>query len=203
MLLDKDLRILDVNKALVKALPPGLQVDVVGKRIIDLFKGLENTDRFKGYLHALETGEPFHTSPYSVHHPDKELWFDSIVFKMDRGLGIRITDITERVQTEKKLVEAQRNDTIERVSAIVAHDVMNPLKIVAQAAEAMKTRPEHSAKMEEIIRNDTARALEMIEELRENTRNLTLRITPTDLSALLSRAVDEVTPSPYSKSDKR
>jgi len=104
-LLDKDLRLLEVNRR-------GLEIigrrrdEVLGRHMRDLVPDAESSGRQAKYMHVLETGEPF-TIDHFVPHPvfgDRN--FILTAFKVGDGLGVIGTDFTERRRAQENLEEA-------------------------------------------------------------------------------------------------
>lgn len=98
--LDANLNIVDINNK-------GLEIwrltrkETIGKHITDLFPKLKNKERYNQYLKVMKTGKPLFSE--EVIHPAQfgEIIFSVRVFKVDNGLGIAATDITETKKNER------------------------------------------------------------------------------------------------------
>jgi PAS domain S-box-containing protein len=56
---DSKLRLMDINLAGLNRFPDGaIKEDLIGKHMLELFPGIEETDRYSKYLSVIESGEP-------------------------------------------------------------------------------------------------------------------------------------------------
>ena len=125
--LDKDLRFVYVNKAVIERGNRKLE-DLIGKHILDVFPEIEDT-RYPAYLRLLETGEPVR---FEVAVSEIEgLYFNILAFKVHDGIGILTMDLTRDIAFENTIMELHRHadqlqhaETLEQVYDIT-FDVMN------------------------------------------------------------------------------
>lgn len=94
--------------------------------------------------------------------------------------------------SEERLRRLQQMDTISRIGATVAHDLRGPLVTISQAAEIARQKKELSDRMLGLIANNAERSLQMIEALREGTREVKVMKRSLDLSPLVKEAVEMV-----------
>jgi len=98
---DSELRLLDFNEAASRF--AGLTETDLGKHILELSPTLEGSSRYKEYLNVIKTGTPFileHSFPRS----DREVrQFSISAFKVNDGLGLFLTDITEQRKVEERI----------------------------------------------------------------------------------------------------
>ena len=90
---DSELKCLLINKAGSEILHVS-QKGVVGKKMRDLFPGIEKTEPYKKYLETLETGEGF-TLFFSRVHDDKEQHLCVKTCNVDGSLVLFVSDVTE------------------------------------------------------------------------------------------------------------
>jgi signal transduction histidine kinase len=83
-------------------------------------------------------------------------------------------------------------NTISRIGATVAHDLRGPLMSISQATEIARAKQELSDKMLLLIADNAKRSLQMIEELREGTREVKVVKKNVDLSSLVTSSVNGV-----------
>jgi len=112
-LFDSELKLVDANKLALKMLHKS-KMDAIGKNVLELSPKLKETGRYDIYKEVIRTGKPF----ISDITPPKE--FGSInlhmrAFKVGNGLGVMVSDITERKKEELRLFKGlieQSNDAI-------------------------------------------------------------------------------------------
>ena len=100
-----------------------------------------------------------------------------------------VTDLTEKEALAKKTSENERFSAIGKVTAMVAHDLRGPLNVVSQATEMMEASPDKAPRMLKLIRENTSRAITILGDLRENTRELELSKIDTDVDALVRKTL--------------
>ncbi len=106
-----------------------------------------------------------------------------------------VSDQTERETLMNDVIDAQRMSAVGRLSAMIAHDLRGPLNTIVQASAMIRRAPDKSDRMLKMIEENAIRALTMIEEVRDRTREMSLNVRSTDLSALVKSVVAE-TPRP-------
>jgi signal transduction histidine kinase len=94
--------------------------------------------------------------------------------------------------SEERLRRLEQMNTISRIGATVAHDLRGPLMSITQATEMARAKQELSDKMLVLIADNAKRSLQMIEELREGTRELKVAKSKVDLSSLVKSSVEGV-----------
>jgi len=105
------------------------------------------------------------------------------------------SNLTEREALLKRAINAERLANVGRFTQVIAHDLKGPLNIISQAAEMTQLHPEREQSMVKMIMENSERALNMIEEMRANTADITLFREYTDLSELVNNAIGR-TPIP-------
>jgi PAS domain S-box-containing protein len=120
---DSQLRLIDVSDRGVKAfLPDKTREEQIGKHISEIVPEVMETGRYEEFLKVIKTGKPFSVDE-AIIHPRYAIRHISIkAFKVQDGMGQVVTDITERVEAEKKLKENE-----ERLRSFMesATDVLN------------------------------------------------------------------------------
>ena len=195
-LYDSELRLLDANPTVIKRFPKGTKKeDLLGKKITELYPEMESTVWYEAYLKVLKTGEPYFNEGISGVSVLNNRIMQASAFKVGNGLGVISRDVTDRELLEEKLRQIEKIDAVSRMSAMLAHDLRGPLSTINQAAEMIKKSPERSHRMLKMIKDNTTRALNMIEEIRAGTKEITPRMEETDLAEMI-RATSEETQIP-------
>jgi len=104
VLLDSELRIVEMNGAALNLFPAGTQKeDVVGKTLEEFAPGAKKRGEVQRFLNVLETGEPLIEN--RIVSPPKfgERYLNYKVFKVGNELGMIITDTTELVEKDRDL----------------------------------------------------------------------------------------------------
>jgi signal transduction histidine kinase/DNA-binding response OmpR family regulator len=133
VLCDANLRVVYVNPAGLARLTRAAQLeDVIGEKLSDVLPSIEPEDRHNSYLEVLETGRPRVIREVTPTPPG--LVLEARVFKVEDGLGVIATDISERDRAEREKAElsgqlhqAQKMEAIGTLASGVAHDFNNLL----------------------------------------------------------------------------
>ncbi len=102
LMFDENLNLVSINPAGEKLLGVSLEADA-GKNITEIVPDIKRTGRHEKYLSVIETGRPFFADDV-IPHPrfgDKHLSIKA--FKVWHGVGMIVSDITERKQMEEAL----------------------------------------------------------------------------------------------------
>lgn len=91
----------------------------------------------------------------------------------------------------RELLEAEQMVTAGRVAAMVGHDLRNPLQTIRSATSILKRTPEKKDEMLDMIERATEQAANMLEELRQRTREPSPQIKETNLADLIKKSVAE------------
>lgn len=105
-LFDQDLRLLYINQSGARAFN-AVPEDLVGRSMIDISPGTENTERYAQFKSVLATGKPMSIDAYA---PPAELGdrrFAVNAFKVAGKLGIILRDVTKAKLSEQRLRESE------------------------------------------------------------------------------------------------
>ncbi len=104
-------------------------------------------------------------------------------------------DITERKRVEEELRVGERLASVVRMASMIGHDLRSPLVTIRNAAGLIERHPERAADWVRMIEENTDRAVAMLDELRNRTRQQPTLILATDLAGLIEATLEE-TPLP-------
>ncbi len=108
------------------------------------------------------------------------------------GIFAAARDVTELRRMQERLRVAEQVEAVDRLSGMVAHDIRSPLTTAYQAIQVAEVSPEKAEVMLSMARKNIGRAIEMIEELRENTRTVAPMLQSVNLGALIEDVVREM-----------
>jgi len=115
-LFDSKLNLVELNNVGVGMLPAGTnKEDVVGKHITALYPEIKEQERYVKYSEVVKTGKPMSVDDVILHPQFGKMHLSVNAFKVGEGLGLIITDITERKQAEMKLRMLATTDTLTEV----------------------------------------------------------------------------------------
>jgi PAS domain S-box-containing protein len=127
-------------------------------------------------------------------------WYEGV---RDANTLIEYTGRLEGMVEEKtsELLDAERMVTAGRIAAMVGHDLRAPLQTIKNAVYLLKRTPDKAEEMMELIEGSVDRAVRMLEELHNQTRDTPLRLEPVDLAEMIRTAVQEAAMTPEIQAD--
>jgi len=192
LIYDAGLRLLDLNNAALAAYPPGTEKKaLIGRKMIDLAPGIESTERYKGFLRVLDTGERFYADSHRVIFEwGMSGWASTWAFRMGKNLGIIRRDVTQYETDKRRILDEEKLAALTRMSQVVAHNLRGPLGAIVQAVNVSKRDPSVQGNMMRIIEENAVKSLTMIADWRSNTRGVTPQTVDTDLVALIGKVAE-------------
>jgi PAS domain S-box-containing protein len=126
-LLDSKLNFININKAGSTGF--GLaREEVIGKNFLDVFPKLKDSKTFEKFLEVLKTGLPYYIDDIDSAPRIRGKYYSVRTFKVGEGLGIIMTDISDRVKAEKTREELeQRRDSFVWMTS---HELRTPLTVL-------------------------------------------------------------------------
>ncbi|GAB1545211.1 hypothetical protein NUACC21_78870 [Scytonema sp. NUACC21] len=184
---------------------------LVGKRLLQVMPGNhENSELFDRYVRVVETGEP-HDIEISYDSDGILGWFRNMAVKLDDGIAISFSDISQRKKDEQErmqLLERERAARAEAESAnhikdeflaVLSHELRSPLNPILGWAKMLRTRKYDekatNRALETIERNAKLQA-QLIEDLLDVSRilrgKLVLNVCPVNLVTIIEAAIETV-----------
>ena len=189
---DAGLRLLDLNNAALAAYPLGTQKRaLIGRKMSDLAPGIESTERYKGFLRVLDTGEQFYEDCHRVIFEwGMGGWASTWAFRMGKNLGLIRRDVTQRETDKRRILEEEKLVALTRMSQVVAHDLRGPLGAIVQAVNVSKRDPSVQGNMMRVIELNAVKSLTMIADWRSNTRDVIPQPVEIDPATLIGKIAE-------------
>ncbi len=188
-----DGRILYANPAMGALL--GYTTDqMLGRRVTD-FQHPEDRGRAADRIKSLLRGGPESPAQYRLIHRDgsvvtSEITSRVIEFEGEPALLSTVRDLTERMELEEQLRQAQKMEAVGQLAGGMAHDFNNLLTVVQVNTELLADRlPEADGQVTddiEELKAAVARGKKLIEKLLAFSRREELKIEPLDLRKLIT-----------------
>ncbi|MFA5868759.1 MAG: PAS domain S-box protein, partial [Candidatus Bathyarchaeia archaeon] len=188
-------KITDVNEATIQAtgVPRG---NLIGSDFSDYFTDPERART--GYKQVFSEGF-VKDYPLTIRHASgklTEVLYNATVYTNlvgeVTGVFAAARDVTEKNRLEKQLIRADRMDAVGKLTAMLAHDLRNPLNFIKQASDTALQEPERAKRLIQLIGENAERSLRMIEDLRSGTKEISLQRASTNLTQLIAKTAEEV-----------
>jgi PAS domain S-box-containing protein len=185
--------------------------ELVGQRLLEVLPGNQtNSELFERYVRVVETGEP-HDIEFFYNTDGIIGWFRNMAVKLEDGVAISFSDITQRKQAEAEreqlLVREQAareqaeaaNRIKDEFLAVLSHELRSPLNPILGWSKLLQTgkldaQASHRA-LETIERNAKLQT-QLIEDLLDVSRilrgKMALNIGPINLVTIVESALETV-----------
>lgn len=161
--------------------------ELLGRNVWEAFPEARDTVLYREYQRACEHKVPV---SFEFFYPPLETWFSVRAFPHDEGLTVYFHDITERVETEARLRQAQKMDALGQLTGGVAHDFNNLLTAILGAVDALDEQlaagPEGAHPHVAMIRQAGERAAALTHRLLAFARKQPLDPRQTQINDLLA-----------------
>lgn len=171
--------------------------DLVGERLLQEMPQNAPSGLFDAYAEVVERDiDLIKEIHYKEDHLDS--WFRAHAVKLEDGLMVTLTDITDQKRAEQVHMEADRLELTAQITRTVAHEVRNPLTNIQLALEQLvdevQDRAELVAPYVAIIDRNVGRIGTLIKEMLESSRKHELKLvrcTVDDLVGAMVRSVSD------------
>ncbi len=122
-----------------------------------------------------------------------DLGYLVLVVAVGSALARRFVDNAhELVSTQAALIERERLAALGEMSAVVAHEVRNPVAVIFNAAASLRKHPEERDKLLEIVEEEAGRLKQMVADLLDFARPTSVRLQQEPLAPIIQSALDAV-----------
>jgi DNA-binding CsgD family transcriptional regulator len=195
-LYDSDLNVVEINSVGVDIYPSNVsKEDIIGSNLLDAVPDLKETGIYDAFMRVLDTGEPFVAE--NVITPTtmgRDRYINIKAFKVGNGLGMIVSDITER----KRMVDELRRHK-NHLEELVTERTANLEETNTALKVLLKKRDEDKTEMEErMLVNVRELVLPYLEKLKrskpDERQKVLLEIMESNLSDVVSPFVRKLSP---------
>jgi signal transduction histidine kinase len=138
-----------------------------------------------GFNDALATADVIDT-PYLL-----DLGFLALVVAVGSSLARRFVDNARELATaQAELIQRERLAALGEMSAVVAHEVRNPVAVIFNAAASMRRNPDERDTLLAIVEEEAGRLRQMVTDLLDFARPASVRLVHEPLSPIIESALD-------------
>ena len=125
---DSELNLVEVNKAALKIYPIEIKKeDVIAKNILDIIPGLKDSGRYEEYMKVLRAEKQSFADNIVLPTQCGVNHLDVKAFKVGKGLGIVIRDVTLTKRMEEENIQLEKIAALGTFIAGIAHEMNNPM----------------------------------------------------------------------------
>jgi two-component system CheB/CheR fusion protein len=181
--------------------------ELVGQRLLHLLPGnARHLGLFPRYVDVVESGVP-HDEELRYDADGVHGWFRTMVVRLEDGVAVSFSDVTERRRLEEELARrlrelAEADRRKDEFLAMLAHELRNPLGPIRNAVHLLRRRsPDDppSVQAREMIDRQVSHMTRLIDDLLDVSRItrglITLRTERVSLQDVLEAAVETARPA--------
>jgi len=192
--LDQEGVITLLNQKAHDLVPPG-EISPIGKRITDVYP--ERFSDLELIRQSLKEQKALTITRRPLRLQDQERVNDIVVYPLtnqeDKGVVVRIDDVTEQYRLEQNVFQSSKMDTIGQLTGGIAHDFNNVLTGIMGTADILSRTPgltDRQSQMVNLILDASIRAADLTAKLLTFTRKSSISKEPLDLHPVILNAVD-------------
>lgn len=122
-----------------------------------------------------------------------DLGYLVLVGAVGSALARRFVDNAhELASAQTALIERERLAALGEMSAVVAHEVRNPVAVIFNAAASLRKHPEERDKLLQIVEEEAGRLKQMVADLLDFARPTSVRLQQEALAPIIQSALDAV-----------
>ncbi len=196
-LVDRDLRYVYLNDAAIVH-ARRTREELLGRAMSEAYPGIDQTPMYAMLRRCLETGQSASLLNEFDYPDGLRRTFELRMQPIDEGVVILSSDVTERIELQAQLRQAQKMEAIGRLAGGVAHDFNNLLSVIDVFTHiALDSLPEGSPARDDLaeVLRASSRAAELTAKLLTFSRHRAREAHATDLNAVvadMSRMVDRL-----------
>jgi len=126
-----------------------------------------------------------------------EIKIKPIVYRHQKGIGGILRDITERVELEKRMREAERFVHLGRIATCLAHEIRNPLSSVKMNVQIFARHVSlkgYDKRRLEIVLKEIDRLEKLLSDVLDFAKPLSLNLGKTNLKDILMQCIENLKP---------
>ncbi|MEW6750090.1 MAG: ATP-binding protein [Candidatus Latescibacterota bacterium] len=186
-----DFVLLDMNAAGARICQAAVE-QIVGRRLTEVFPGVERMGVLEILRRVWATGTPEHQPPTRYVDDRLSLWVENDVYRLPSGQLVAVfDDVGDRMRMAEELVHTQRLRAVGELSVGISHNLNNILTAVlgpAQLLERRLTDPEQLREVREVI-TGARRAAELVRRLHHSVRGAEEQLQPVALNKVVREAM--------------
>jgi signal transduction histidine kinase len=196
-----DFRFLMANQACVGIVGRPIN-QLIGRTLLRVFPGNQDSGLFDAYCRTTETGEPFRTETY-YNYDGLDFWLTISAQKLGDGFVVTFNDVSVfrrlQQQLENSVADLKRsNENLQQFAYVASHDLQEPLRKMQAFGDMLKTNYAQplgdGADLVNRIQAAAGRMSSLIRDLltysRLSTPNETMQ--PVNLTDVLHRVLDDL-----------
>lgn len=193
---EKNLQVIDCNQS-VELVYGFCKQEVLGKSFTDFFM---DEDRYKMDQRIKQSKILNQVRQKGENNKllYVDIWISPSEYENEKVLLVTTSDITQRLETERELIQAGKMATLGEMSTGIAHELNQPLSVIKTASDFILKKIRETSRIDESIHHtllskinsNVDRASKIIEHMRHFARKSDINFENINLNTILKRAYD-------------